>query len=137
MFAEIENVHANPRRGWTALVSFTLQAAAVAAALTIPLLHPNSLPEAFAHRRIFVPISQPEAPANTPAESTSPKRNCDLGLAIPPIIVTRDNGVHFGHARPIAGPTDGHRTCRWNPAVRQVPGPNSGAGPITRCYARF
>ena len=60
MFAGLENVQANPRRGWTALVSFTLQAAAVAAALAFPLMYPNSLPDALAPRRIFVPISSPE-----------------------------------------------------------------------------
>ena len=61
MFTGLDAATVIPRRKWTAVASFTLQAAVVAAALAIPLLHPTDLPEAFAHRRIFVPISEPES----------------------------------------------------------------------------
>ena len=64
----------NPARRWTALVSFTLQAAIVSAALIIPLLYPHSLTDAFAHRRIFAPMRQgdPEAqPTPQPHQSNS------------------------------------------------------------------
>jgi len=48
---------AQPKR-WTTLFSFTLQAAVVSAALVFPLLYPHSLPDAFAHRRIFLPMRE-------------------------------------------------------------------------------
>lgn len=57
MFAGLDVVHTHPARRWTALVSFTLQAALLATALVLPLLKPASLPEAFARRPIFRPIS--------------------------------------------------------------------------------
>ena len=58
MFAGLDVVHTRPARRWTALVSFTLQAALVGTGLILPLLKPASLPEAFARRQIFRPISQ-------------------------------------------------------------------------------
>src|SRR5881392_645921 len=57
MFAGLDVVHTHPARRWTALASFTLQAALVGTALVLPLLKPASLPEAFARRPIFRPIS--------------------------------------------------------------------------------
>jgi protein TonB len=57
MFAGLDAVRTHPARRWTALVSFTLQAALVGTALVMPLLKPASLPEAFARRPIFRPIS--------------------------------------------------------------------------------
>ncbi|HTM36549.1 MAG TPA: TonB family protein [Terriglobales bacterium] len=101
MFAGLENVQANPRRGWTALVSFTLQAAAVAAALAIPLMYPNSLPDSFAHRRIFVPISSPEINRSEP---TQQQENSGGSLNAPhnnAILVT-NNGFHFPRPGPEA-----------------------------------
>jgi hypothetical protein len=69
MFAGLEPIRENPTRRWTAMVSFTLQAAIVAAALVIPLLRPQSLPEALVRRRIFVPTSSGDAHAQ-PARVT-------------------------------------------------------------------
>ena len=94
MFAGLETVQANPRRGWTALASFTLQAAAVAAALAIPMMYPHSLPDAFAHRRIFVPISNPSVtetttPPHSETGHTSPT------LRVQSIAVTPDTGFHY------------------------------------------
>lgn len=43
---------------WTTLFSFTLQAALVSGALIFPVLYPHSLPDAFAHGRIFVPVRE-------------------------------------------------------------------------------
>jgi periplasmic protein TonB len=51
---------AQPKR-WTTIFSFTLQAAVVSAALVFPLLYPRGLPEAFAHRKIFVPMREGDA----------------------------------------------------------------------------
>lgn len=66
MFAGLEPIREHASRRWTATVSFTLQAALVAAALVIPLLTPQNLPEALVPRRIFVPISPGEASAPPP-----------------------------------------------------------------------
>jgi protein TonB len=60
MFSGLAEVQEVPVRRWTALVSFTLQAALVAAALVYPLLYPQSLPPVM--RNIFLPASNPEAP---------------------------------------------------------------------------
>jgi protein TonB len=60
MFSGLAEVQETPVRRWTAIVSFTLQAALVAAALVYPLLYPQSLPPVI--RNIFLPASNPEAP---------------------------------------------------------------------------
>ena len=109
MFAGIENVHPNPRRRWTALASFTLQAAAVAAALTIPLLHPNALPEAFAHRRIFVPVSSPNVSDAVPNPHPS-SGNGGLSSPVPPIVVSIGPTFHpsdpsSAETEPVGPPT--------------------------------
>jgi protein TonB len=57
MFAGLDVVQTHHARRWTAIASFTLQAALVGAALILPLLKPESLPEAFARRPIFRPLS--------------------------------------------------------------------------------
>jgi hypothetical protein len=74
MFDGLDVVHAHPARRWTAIASFTLQAALVAAALALPLLKPESLPDAFSRRQIFRPLSagveRPRANQNTNTSST-------------------------------------------------------------------
>ena len=60
MFSGLAEVQEAPIRRWTALVSFTLQATLVAAALVYPLLYPQSLPPVM--RSLFLPPSNPEAP---------------------------------------------------------------------------
>ena len=60
MFSGLAEVQEAPVRRWTAVVSFTLQAALVAAALVYPLLYQQSLPPIM--RNIFLPVSNPEAP---------------------------------------------------------------------------
>ena len=54
-------------RRWMALASFTLQAAIVAGVLVFPMLYPQSLPQVFLTRRIFVPMSKGEVRADTSA----------------------------------------------------------------------
>ena len=106
MFAGLENVQTNPRRGWTALVSFTLQAAAVAGALALPLMYPNSLPDALGRRRIFVPISSPEVSSS--AANQHPDSSGG-NLSVPhndAILVTNNPRFHFIKPGPDAGPTD-------------------------------
>jgi hypothetical protein len=63
MFAGLDVVHTHPARRWTALASFTLQAALVGTALVLPLLEPASLPEAFAQANLPADIGRSGAPA--------------------------------------------------------------------------
>lgn len=94
MFDGIENVHPDQRRGWTALASFTLQAAAVAAALTIPLLYPGKLTDVFNHQRIFVPVTDQPAPVTTEHQEGAGGR---VGPIVPtlPIVVNQNPGIRF------------------------------------------
>jgi protein TonB len=80
MFSRLEAVQAHPARRWTATVSFTLQAALVAAGFVWPLINPASLPESFLQRKIFRPIAigferprvDQEAVQNNAIESRAP-----------------------------------------------------------------
>ncbi|HEX3739574.1 MAG TPA: TonB family protein [Terriglobales bacterium] len=81
MFSDLVESHATPARRWTAMASFTLQAALVAAALAYPLFHIESLPPIV--RTLLPPIETFAAPGQ-------PQRNFGHagGLAIHPIIVS-------------------------------------------------
>jgi protein TonB len=128
MFAGIDSVTVIPRRRWTAVASFSLQATIVAVALVLPLWRPMGLPEAFRPNRIFVPISEPETPA-PPTNSHPITGTAGSGVAFRPIIVTRDNGVHFGPARPVADAVDGP-PLPFGPSGPGVTGPNLGEVPL-------
>ncbi len=91
MFSGLSVAQEPVARRWTTLTSFTLQAALVAAALALPLLHPENLPEAFANRRIFVPGSNVEAP--NPATPGTVKRPAGQ-LHLQPLIVNRNISFH-------------------------------------------
>lgn len=106
MFAGIELAQSNPRRTWTALLSFTFQAAAVATLLTLPLFYPQSLPESLLHARIFVPMVYSEMPVVEAHHGTAGGPG---GVAVPtaPIVVAPDNGIHFPGPKPSAGPVSG------------------------------
>lgn len=91
MFAGLEPIRENPARRWTATLSFTLQAAIVAAALVIPLVSPQNLPDALVKRRIFVPVSSGDAhvqPAHNSVQS-----NGMLHMA--PLIVNNNPNFSF------------------------------------------
>ncbi len=91
MFSGLSVAQEPTTRRWTTLTSFTLQAALVAAALALPLLHPENLPEAFANRRIFVPASNVEAPRPaTPVTANRPAGR----LHLQPLIVNRNISFH-------------------------------------------
>lgn len=94
MFDGIENVHPDQRRGWTALMSFTLQAAAVAAALTIPLLYPGKLTDVFNHHRIFVPVTDQPVPVIT-GHQAGAGGHVGPSLPIAPLIVNQHPGIRF------------------------------------------
>jgi periplasmic protein TonB len=82
MFAGLE-YSAQPRRGWTAMFSVTLQAAIVIAGLMIPLLHIQGLPDALVPRRIFVPMLGGYAAARPERASTESAGAPDT----PPLVV--------------------------------------------------
>ncbi|HXU14372.1 MAG TPA: energy transducer TonB [Terriglobales bacterium] len=131
MFAGLENIQANPRRGWTAFMSFTLQAAAVAAAIAIPLMYPNRLPDALAHRRIFVPINGPVIPDRPAPPQPDPSHTGPM-LSSHPLLVTEERGIHFNASTnnnlddSTDSPVDPWGFAR---GVQSV-GPNLGNGPV-------
>jgi len=57
MFSDLAVAETVPVRRWTAIASFTLQAATVAVALAYPLLYPQTLPPASMMRQIFTPTT--------------------------------------------------------------------------------
>jgi periplasmic protein TonB len=131
MFAGLENIQANPRRGWTAFVSFTLQAAAVAAALALPLMYPNRLPDALTPRRIFVPINDPVIPDRPAPPQPDPSHTGSM-LPSHPLLVTQERAIHFKAS------TNNNLGDSTEAPVdllglgRDVPsgGPNLGNGPV-------
>jgi len=144
MFDGLDVVHAHPARRWTAAVSFTLQASLVAAALMLPLLKPESLPEGFAHRQIFRPLSsgveRPQANQNTNNSFAS-------RAAVYPLVVRRGPAtpaVRVGSADPgavgppvisVIGVGDGIDNIIPNiigvPIVHPVPAPLTRHAPVS------
>ncbi len=92
MFAGIENLHPDPRRGWTAFAAFTLQAMLLAIAVAIPLLYPSSVPDF--GRRLFVPITNP-APEIAPVEHVPPSGHSGVSARSQTVLVTQDPTFHF------------------------------------------
>ena len=86
MFAGIDVAEDHPSRSWTAIVSFTLQATLVGAALVYPILYPQTLSE-FAHHRIFVPMSLGEVRTTTTPQSSG---HSGSRAFLTPIVVPRD-----------------------------------------------
>lgn len=127
MFAGLDVVHTHPARRWTALVSFTLQAALVAAALVLPLFKTASLTEALARRPIFRPISEGvERPPET--QSTSGTAAASQAPMFP-IVVQPGPAIHFGIARPetsgVSGPPDIGNVGDPNSSITSLLNPDS------------
>jgi protein TonB len=97
MFSGLDTVQPHLARRWTAALSFTLQAALVAAALVLPLFKPESLPDAFARRPIFRPMPRGvDHPAPThPTANLGPSQ-----APVYPILVNQGPSVRT----PVAGP---------------------------------
>src|SRR5712692_7279117 len=95
MFSGLSAPQPSVRR-WTALTSFTLQAAAIAVALVFPMLYPQNLPPVFLARRIFVPASNREVRADASKSGTSSGEP-----ARPLVLVVSRNGVTFGKPHPM------------------------------------
>jgi protein TonB len=134
MFDGIENVHPDQRRGWTALVSFTLQAAAVAAALTIPLLYPGKLTDVFNHQRIFVPIAEPEVTVTTEHQSGGGGQVGPM-LPTPPLVVNQRPGIHFPVPNVQSNATEGPPSLdrifgRYGSGPGNFVGPETGVKPV-------
>lgn len=91
MFAGIDVAHDHPFRRWTAIASFTAQAALVGAVLVYPILYPQTLPEAFRPGHIFVPVR-----LGVVRMTTNPQpRGRSLGRAfVTPLIVGRGISLH-------------------------------------------
>lgn len=134
MFDGIENVHPDQRRGWTALLSFTLQAAAVAAALTIPLLSPGKLTDVFNHPRIFIPVTEPDVTLTTEHQTGG---GTHVGPMLPtaPLVVNQRPGIRFPVANIqsniVEGPPAIDRIfTNYGSGVSNIVGPDTGVKPV-------
>ena len=103
MFAGLDVVRAHPARRWTAIASFTLQAALVGAALVLPLLKPESLPEAFSRRQIFRPLS---AGVERPPVNQNTNNSFANHATVYPLVVRPGPMIRFTNVAP-DGPTVG------------------------------
>lgn len=86
MFSGLSIAQPSARR-WTALTSFTLQAALVATLLVFPMLYPQNLPPAFLTKRIFMPLLNSVVQAAAPSAAAHPGT---LSMARP-IVVSRNS----------------------------------------------
>ncbi len=91
MFSGLAVSHDAPARRWTALASFTLQAAAVAALVAYPMLHPDSL------RPMFHPVSVPVLGSYTPSQPQRGFSHSENSVGIRPIVVSA-HPLTFGPA---------------------------------------
>src|SRR6266536_4454960 len=99
MFSGLAVIEEYSTRRRTAVLSFTLQTAAIAAVLTLPLLYPQGLPQALLNRRIFVPMSRGEV--RTPASANASRAGAQLTQH--PLVV-RPNFTHHTAPTESAGP---------------------------------
>ena len=106
MFAGIDVSKDHPMRRWTALASFTLQAMLVAAALVYPILHPQTLVEAFTHARILLPMPE--------------------GVRLP---VIRQTGGRSGAVAPFVAPIRVSTGMSFRPIGQRTEGADIGQAP--------
>lgn len=90
MFAGLDVAQAPPRR-WTAVASFTLQAALLAAAIVYSTLYPQKLSEAFFRPPIFVPMPSGGV---RPVRATQAAGQGGAHPLVTPIVVARDLTFH-------------------------------------------
>jgi protein TonB len=114
MFSGLAVAQENPARRWTALVSFTLQAMLVAAALTYPLLHPDSLPRVL--HPVFVPVS---GAAVTPSHASSTAHGTNAAPVLP--ITVSSRAIRWGHTS--------ERAESGSPQAPNIPGLGSADQP--------
>jgi protein TonB len=128
MFSDLAVSQGSPVRRWTAMASFSLQAALVGAALVYPLFHVESLPPMV--RSLLPPVATFEAP-------TRPQRNFGHagGPTIQPIVVN-SHTLFSPRTAPITGDTGptqppgiGIAGSRYQPGIDQLFG-NDYARPL-------
>lgn len=113
MFTGLETTQAHPARRWTAVVSFSLQAMLVGAMLIVPLFRPETLPDSFKLRQIFLPEPQGvQRPQVSPAVSNPAASNAPvypIVVRTGPAVRVADTGEHVGDSAqvPIIGVPDG------------------------------
>lgn len=143
MFTGLESAGAHPARRWTALVSFTLQAMLIGAALIVPLFRPATLPDASRLRQIFLPETQGVQRPQVNSVASNP---VSTNAPVFPIIVRTGPSVHVPQVGqttgentqiPIIGVTDGANIntiladTHYQPVPRP-PAPATRAAPISR-----
>ena len=143
MFQGLEVAQAQPARRWTALVSFTLQAMAIGAALIVPLFRPATLPDASRLRQIFLPetqgVQRPQvnSVASNPVSSNAPV--FPIIVRTGPAVRVAQVGQTTGESTqvPIIGAPDGASIntiladTHYQPVPRP-PAPVAHAAPISR-----
>ena len=143
MFQGLEAVQTSPARRWTALVSFTLQAMAIGAALIVPLFRPATLPDASRLRQIFLPETQGVQRPQVNSVASNP---VPTNAPVFPIIVRTEPSVHVAQVGqttgestqvPIIGVPDGTpiNNILADTHYQPVPGPPAPvarAAPISR-----
>jgi protein TonB len=116
MFSGLGVTQEHAARRWTTPASFLLQATLIAIALVVPLFRPQNLPEAFANRRIFVPMSNGQVPAQANPTTKRPE-----GTIHTNVLVVSPHPLIFGKSQPSEnGP---------GPEPPHLGGPGIGTGP--------
>lgn len=137
MFQGLDASQAHPVRRWTAMVSFSLQAMAIGAALIVPMLRPATLPDASKFRQIFLPepqgMQRPQvnSAASNPVISNAPV--FPIVVRTGPAVHVAEIGQHTGDIAqvPIIGPPDGANISNILADTHYQPVPTPPA-PVTR-----
>lgn len=111
MFAALPTAATSPVRRWTALASFTLQAAIVAVALVYPLLHPEVLP------RVLRPVSLPLSNFGDAIPARGPAGPSGQSVLHTPIVVNNTRAFTFSVSQMGEATTN-------PPGLNDVIGPN-------------
>ncbi len=120
MFSGLAVAEEHSTRRQTALFSFTLQTAAIAVVLTLPLLYPQGLPQALLNRRIFVPMSRGEV--RTQLSSNTSHTGAQLTQHA---LVVRPDFTHHIAPNESAGPTGPTSPPVLEPCLSSACDPNS------------
>ena len=86
------------RRGWTTLISFTLQAMSIGLLLLVPLIYSGGLPHLYLHRPDFIPLPPIGSQASPPARtSASLHSNYSRGILVAPTSIPVDIAIVDDH----------------------------------------
>jgi len=121
MFSDLAVSQGSPVRRWTAVASFTLQAALVAAALVYPLLHMESLPPLV--RTLLPPMATFEAPARRQANVGHVGGETIQPIVVNSHILLSPRSTHItGDPGPVQPPGIGIAGDRYQPGIDQLIG---------------